>query len=110
MFDCRCATPAAPPVRAHNALTSCAAWPHRCCNLDGKDAVDMENGCITEQEMCANLEYLVLGHFERKQGDTKGTHTMLWLAIADFDKLGRVQRGGRPHGGYCTRERDGLRS
>ena len=53
----------------------------------------MENGCITEQEMCANVEYLVLGHFERKQGDTKGTHTMLWLAIADFDKLGRVQRG-----------------
>ena len=45
--------------------------------------------------VCANLEYLVLGHFERKQGDTKGTHTMLWLAIADFDKLGRVQRGGR---------------
>ena len=55
----------------------------------------MENGCITEQEMCANVEYLVLGHFERKQGDTKGTHTMLWLAIADFDKLGRIQRGGR---------------
>ena len=50
----------------------------------------MENGCITEQEVCANVEYLVLGHFERKQGDTKGTHTMLWLAIADFDKLGRV--------------------
>ena len=84
-FDCRCAIPAAPPARAHNALTSCAAWPHRCCNLDGKDAVDMENGCITEQEMCANVEYLVLGHFERKQGDTKGTHTMLWLALADFD-------------------------
>ena len=36
----------------------CAAWPHRCCNLDGKDAVDMENGCITEEEMCANVEYL----------------------------------------------------
>ena len=85
IFDCRCATPAAPPARAHNALTPCAAWPHRCCNLDGKDAVDMENGCITEEEMCANVEYLVLGHFERKVGDTKGTHTMLWLALADFD-------------------------
>ena len=45
----------------------------------------MENGCITEEEMCANVEYLVLGHFERKVGDTKGTHTMLWLALADFD-------------------------
>ena len=32
--------------------------------------------------MCANVEHLVLGHFERKQGDTKGTHTMLWLASA----------------------------
>ena len=30
----------------------------------------MENGCITEQEMCANVEYLVLGHFKRKEGDT----------------------------------------
>ena len=25
--------------------------------------------------------FVVLGHFERKQGDTKGTHTMLWLAL-----------------------------
>ena len=30
----------------------------------------MENGCITEEEMCANVEYLVLGHFKRKEGDT----------------------------------------
>ena len=45
----------------------------------------MENGCITEEDMCANVEYLVLGHFKRKEGDTKGTHTMLWLALADFD-------------------------
>ncbi len=42
----------------------------------------MENGCITEEEMCANVEYLVLGHFERKVGDTKGTHTMLWYVGA----------------------------
>ena len=45
----------------------------------------MENGCITEEDMCANVEYLMLGHFKRKEGDTKGTHTMLWLALADFD-------------------------
>mmetsp|Transcript_32689 Transcript_32689/g.77260 ORF Transcript_32689/g.77260 Transcript_32689/m.77260 type:complete len:126 (-) Transcript_32689:83-460(-) len=57
----------------------------RCCKLDGKDAVDVENGLITEEEMRSNVEYLVLGHFERKEGDTKGTHTMLWLALADFD-------------------------
>ena len=39
-------------------------------------------GCITEEEMCVNVEYLVLGHFERKVGDTKGTHTMLWYVGA----------------------------
>jgi len=27
----------------------------------------------------------LLGHFERKEGDSKGTHTMLWLALVDFD-------------------------
>ena len=45
----------------------------------------MVNGRITEEEMRTNVEYMVLGHFERKEGDTKGTHTMLWLALADFD-------------------------
>ena len=40
-------------------------------------------------------QYLVLGHFKRKAGYTKGMHIVLWLALADFDKLGRVQRGGR---------------
>jgi hypothetical protein len=46
----------------------------RCCKLDGKDAVDVENGLVTEEEMRENVEYLVLGHFERKEGDSKGTH------------------------------------
>ena len=55
--------------------------PHPGADLDGKDAVDVENGRITEEEMRTNVEYMVLGHFERKEGDTKGTHTMLWLAL-----------------------------
>ena len=55
----------------------------------------MENGRIREEEMRTNVEYLVPGHFKRKAGYTKGMHIMLWLALADFDKLGRVQRGGR---------------
>ena len=29
--------------------------------LDGQDAVDMKNGLITEEEMRASVEYLVLG-------------------------------------------------
>jgi hypothetical protein len=49
----------------------------------------MENGRIMEDEMRTNVEYLVLGHFKRKEGVTegnaKGTRTMLWLALADFD-------------------------
>ena len=58
----------------------------RCCN-DGKDAAEMENGRITEDDMRTNVEYMVLGHFKRKEGGTKGMHTMLWLALAgcDFD-------------------------
>ena len=48
--------------------------PHPGADLDGKDAVDMENGRITEEEMRTNVEYLVLGHFKRKEGDAKGTH------------------------------------
>ena len=27
----------------------------RCCKLDGKDAVDVENGLITEEEMRSNV-------------------------------------------------------
>ena len=70
--------------------------PHPGADLDGKGAVViMENGRIREEEMRTNVEYLVLGHFKRKAGYTKGMHIMLWLALADFDKLGRVQRGGR---------------
>ena len=71
--------------------------PHPSADLDGEDAVDMENGRVREEEMRTNVEYLVLGHFKRKAGYTKGMHIMLWvwLALADFDKLGRVQRGGR---------------
>ena len=91
IFDCRCALtfpPLLPPKRPCQhalRLTRLARMRCRCCKLDGKDAVDVENGLITEEEMRSNVEYLVLGHFERKEGDTKGKHTMLWLALSDFD-------------------------
>ena len=83
IFDCRCATPAALPARAPT-MHSRVRMPHPGADLDDKDAVDMENGRITEEEMRTNIDYLVLGHFKRKEGDAKGTHTMLWLALADF--------------------------
>ena len=56
--------------------------PHPGADLDGKDAVDVENGRITEEEMRTNVEYLLLGHFKRKEGDAKGMHAMLWLALS----------------------------
>ena len=84
IFDCRCATPAALPARAPT-MHSRVRMPHPGADLDGKDAVDMENGRITEEEMRTNVEYLVLGRFKRKEGDAKGTHIMLCLALADFD-------------------------
>ena len=59
--------------------------PHPGADLDGKGAVVMENGRIREEEMRTNVDYLVLGHFKRKAGYTKGMHIMLWLALADFD-------------------------
>ena len=66
ILDSRCATtpPLLPPVPNTHALS--ARGP-RCCKLDGKDAVDKENGLVTEEEMRENVEYLVLGHFERKE-------------------------------------------
>ena len=84
IVDCRCATPAALPARAPT-MHSRVRMPHPGADLDGKDAVDMENGRITEEEMRTNVEYLVLGRFKRKEGDAKGTHIMLCLALADFD-------------------------
>jgi hypothetical protein len=67
ILDSRCATtpPLLPPVPNTHALS--ARGP-RCCKLDGKEhAVDKENGLVTEEEMRENVEYLVLGHFERKE-------------------------------------------
>ena len=59
ILDSRCATtpPLLPPVPNTHALS--ARGP-RCCKLDGKDAVDKENGLVTEEEMRDNVEYLVL--------------------------------------------------
>ena len=82
IFDCRCA--AAPPARAHNALS-------RVCGMAPQMLQPRRQGrgrhgerVHHEEEMCANVEYLVLGHFKRKGGrhrDTKGTHTMLWCVV-----------------------------
>ena len=38
----------------------------RCCKLDKIDNIAQENGLITEEEMVASVEYLVLGHVKRE--------------------------------------------
>ena len=84
IFDLQVCHPRRPPTRAPT-MHSRVRMPHPGADLDGKDAVDMENGRNTEEEMRTNVEYLVLGRFKRKEGDAKGTHIMLCLALADFD-------------------------
>ena len=81
VFDLQVCHPRRPPTRAPT-MHSRVRMPHPGADLDGKGAVViMENGRIREEEMRTNVEYLVLGHFKRKAGYTKGMHIMLWLAL-----------------------------
>jgi hypothetical protein len=57
----------------------------RCCKPDELDEVDAENG-LEDEEMISSIGYLVLGHFERRDGDKKGRDAMLWLALTDFEE------------------------
>ena len=60
-----------------------SAWS-RCCTPDDLlDEVTAENG-FDDEQMIESVEYLVLGHFERRAGDRKGRDTMLWLSPADL--------------------------
>ena len=73
IFDLQVCYPRRPPARAPT-MHSRVRMPHPGADLDGKDAVDMENGRNTEEEMRTNVEYLVLGHFKRKEGNAKQRH------------------------------------
>ena len=58
----------------------------RCCTPeDLLDEVAAENG-FDDEELIAGVEYLVLGHFERRQGDKKGRHTSVWLSPANLQE------------------------
>ena len=81
IFDLQVCHPRRPPTRAPT-MHSRVRMPHPGADLDGKGAVVMENGRIREEEMRTNVEYLLLGHFKRKEGDAKGMHAMLWLALS----------------------------
>ena len=59
------------------------ACARRCCKPDELDDVDAENG-LDDEDMIAGIEYLTLGHFERRQGDKKGRDAMLWLSLTDL--------------------------
>ena len=49
------------------------------------DPVDLENGLVEEPALVESLEYLLVGKFERKEGDACGPIQMRWLAAADLD-------------------------
>ena len=55
----------------------------RFCDPGTLEDVEKENG-PSEDFVLSNLEYLVLGRFERKEGDTLGTVKMLWLNTAEL--------------------------
>ena len=55
----------------------------RFCDPDQLGDVEKENG-LREDLMLSSLEYLVLGKFERKDGDALGTVKMLWLTLAEL--------------------------
>ena len=94
IFDSRCTRPA--PCRTPpSANTNTHAYPFpspRCCKLDRIDNIAQENGLISEEEMVASVEYLVLGHFKREERDEYGTRTMAWLTSAAFDSSSTVSK------------------
>ena len=65
-----------------SAAARCA---RRLCDpSDAKlDDTDQENG-LPDVDFAETLEYLVLGKFERKENDSIGRVTMLWLSMADL--------------------------
>ena len=55
----------------------------RFCDPDQLGDVQKKNG-PSEDFVLSSLEYLVLGKYERKEGDVLGTVKMLWLTTAEL--------------------------
>ena len=91
IFDCRCTRPAPCRIPPDTNRKRSSLSP-RLCKLDSKDNIAQENGLISEEEMVASVEYLVLGHFKREERDEYGVRTMAWLSPADFDGSSTVSK------------------
>ena len=61
----------------------------RTCDPAKLDLVDRRNG-LNETEMEENLEYLVLGHFEKKDRDIKGYDDTVWLTLTELEQAEAV--------------------
>jgi len=92
IFDCRCTRPAPCRIPPDAKPSARAPLSPRLCKLDSKDNIAQENGLISEEEMVASVEYLVLGHFKREERDEYGIRTMAWLSPADFDDSSTVSK------------------
>ena len=55
----------------------------RFCDPDQLGDVQKENG-PSEDFVLSSLEYLILGKYEREDGDMIGTVKMLWLTTAEL--------------------------
>jgi hypothetical protein len=64
---------------------SLAALARRTCDPSKLDEVDRRNG-LKETEMEDNLEYLVLGHFEKNDRDVKGYDDTVWLTLTELEE------------------------
>ena len=60
-------------------------WRRRTCDPTKLDKVDRRNG-LNETEMEDNLEYLVLGHFEKNDRDVKGYDDTVWLTLTELEE------------------------
>jgi len=63
----------------------CGCRRRRTCDPTKLDKVDRRNG-LKETEMEDNLEYLVLGHFEKNDRDVKGYDDTVWLTLTELEE------------------------
>ena len=90
IFDSRCATSVPPPRRSSRpcpTLMHCPRAAPGAASSTVRTPSTRRMGS-SRRRRCAITSSIwcwLLGHFERKEGDSKGTHTMLWLALVDFD-------------------------
>ena len=79
-----CPRPALPPSLPLDLCATVIASHSGRFYSEEFDVVDLENGLIEEDDLVPTLQYLIVGKFERKEGDIVGPVKLLWLSVADL--------------------------